>query len=460
MRFKEHYELNEKLGMGKEYQVPKDREERLYDFYALTMVYPTEYSFNDSQEDEKYYFNDALEKITTTLLKDFETVLRFSISSELGHLGTDTAYFDPETDSPYVQEYGSVLKELLDANEDMDETDLEYSERYAILKKMFPDINDFKDFAIASFDEENVEWENEFGGDAWLKIAKGLRQVLTAKEKKLGDKIVTIDHVYDLQHNNATVFNKVKQYYKYGGHEWLAHALDKKRDVTEPHELIKHVSGPLKRPLTAAYKIVLKKSFDAVPKQSSVEEIKKFLDNDTNGKVIENKDGTYSIENSDVLITLDGVENGQLKHAFKEIEEGFSFDCSKLGLTSLIGAPQLSEHFDCSDNNLTSLDGAPKQVHSFDASNNKLTSLEGGPKTCSTDYDVARNKLTNFVGAPTIKGKGRSYDSLYINANNNPINSMKGLTKAVDTVAFTYRNISPDSKEIKYAEDKLGIEIN
>ena len=78
------------------------------------------------------------------------------------------------------------------------------------------------------------------------------------------------------------------------------------------------------------------------------------------------------------------------------------FDCSDLGLTSLIGAPEeVGKDFNCSKNNLTSLEGAPKKVgYSFNCSKNSLESLEGGPEYVSGDYDCSSNKLVTLKGSP------------------------------------------------------------
>ena len=64
------------------------------------------------------------------------------------------------------------------------------------------------------------------------------------------------------------------------------------------------------------------------------------------------------------------------------------FDCSRLGLTSLKGAPLLvGGDFDCSYNKLTSLKDAPMKVGgNFYSSNNPLTSSKGRPVVGGKSY--------------------------------------------------------------------------
>lgn len=104
-----------------------------------------------------------------------------------------------------------------------------------------------------------------------------------------------------------------------------------------------------------------------------------------------------------------------------------NFDCSGLGLTSLIGAPQyVGKSFNCSKNSLESLEGGPEHVRGhYDCSNNKLVTLKGSPKKlgsywekfiCSNNllkdlegfgdpefegfFTCTRNHLTSLEGAP------------------------------------------------------------
>ena len=120
-------------------------------------------------------------------------------------------------------------------------------------------------------------WASSYGGSAWAGICKGWLMLHNAKDiegakaqtkgvdyggektewDKQSDKSktvkqsdkkpmsVAIDHIYDLQHNTDTVFNKLKSYYK-TGYGWIKTALDDKANVKSYHELLSKCSGTVK----------------------------------------------------------------------------------------------------------------------------------------------------------------------------------------------------------------------
>ena len=112
----------------------------------------------------------------------------------------------------------------------------------------------------------------------------------------------------------------------------------------------------------------------------------------------------------------DGDLNSHILSNFiSEAEDGFTinfgkitgkFDCSRLGLESLKGAPTtVGGHFICSGNHLTSLKGAPQKVGgSFNCNNNQLTSLEGAPQKVGEGFYCSENLLTSLKGAPQTVG--------------------------------------------------------
>ena len=86
------------------------------------------------------------------------------------------------------------------------------------------------------------------------------------KEKDdIRKKIAVIDHVYHLQHNTNTVFNKLKRYNKSNGYEWINRGLDFRANLKSFYELIDKCSEGLKPFLYALIKEyygVSKESFD------------------------------------------------------------------------------------------------------------------------------------------------------------------------------------------------------
>lgn len=93
--------------------------------------------------------------------------------------------------------------------------------------------------------ELRVEWDAmSYAGEPWAAIARGWLGLKAARSVR--DQAVQIDHIYDLQHNNGSVFNKLAKYDMGDGYEWLAEVLDYKRDVRSYYELIRNfVTGKM-----------------------------------------------------------------------------------------------------------------------------------------------------------------------------------------------------------------------
>ncbi len=87
------------------------------------------------------------------------------------------------------------------------------------------------------------------------------------------------------------------------------------------------------------------------------------------------------------------VKNGKFTVRFPKVIRG-SFDCSGLGLVSLVGVPKVIRyHFDCGLNDLTSLYGSPEYVGGhFDCRYNLLTTLEYAPKIVRGCFNCLGNK--------------------------------------------------------------------
>ena len=111
------------------------------------------------------------------------------------------------------------------------------------------------------------------------------------------------------------------------------------------------------------------------------------------------------------------------------------FDCYRLRLTSLKGAPQKVEgYFDCSENRLSSLEGAPQTVlDDFICSSNKLTSLEGAPQEVGGNFNCSCNQLTSLEGSP--QKVGRSFYCSY-----NQLSSLEGAPQIVGKSFNCYEN--------------------
>ena len=135
-----------------------------------------------------------------------------------------------------------------------------------------------------------------------------------------------------------------------------------------------------------------------------------------------------------------------LKNFVSEGGDGFTinfgkitgyFNCYKLGLTSLKGAPtEVGGDFVCSKNKLTSLEGAPHTVGgNFKCSSNQLTSLKGAPQEVGGWFTCYRNQLTSLEGAPQIVGE--CFDCSW-----NKLTSLEGAPKEVGNDFWCIENHS------------------
>ena len=146
-----------------------------------------------------------------------------------------------------------------------------------------------------------------------------------------------------------------------------------------------------------------------------------------------------------------------------------AFDCSRLDLISLKGAPQeVGKSFECHNNQLTSLEGAPREVgRNFECQYNQLTSLEGAPQTVGEDFYCFNNQLTSLKGAPQIVKKNFycSYNQLTslegapqtvgggFKCNTNKLTSLEGAPQIVNEYFFCSEN---QLTSLKGAPRKVG----
>ena len=125
-----------------------------------------------------------------------------------------------------------------------------------------------------------------------------------------------------------------------------------------------------------------------------------------------------------------------------------SFNCSENQLSSLEGAPQkVGKDFNCFENHLTSLKGAPRKVGGdFDCYGNQLTSLEGAPQTVGRDFSCFSNQLTSLKGAPKEVGRG-------FYCKNNKFTSLEGAPNKVSGDFICYQN---QLSSLKGAPQEVG----
>ena len=136
--------------------------------------------------------------------------------------------------------------------------------------------------------------------------------------------------------------------------------------------------------------------------------------------------------------------NKKLKDFIAENGDGFtinfgeikgSFDCSRLNLKSLKGAPQtVGGKFDCAYNLLTFLKGAPKKVGgNFSCFGNQITSLEEARQIVGDSFYCFENQLTSLEGAPKKVGGNFS-------CQHNQLTSLEGAPKEIGESFYCYEN--------------------
>jgi hypothetical protein len=230
------------------YGLPKDKEEQLYDFYLLSALPITD---DDSLNLAREQTRDML---LPTLKRNLLDAVFFSITAELRHAFGDENYNGDihKILSPRLMKIFFNYSSLYYHDEGDDNLiytgpkkgELEkYVRSWDAAKATEVPEREIVKLAQVIFDDES-HWESGYGGRMWGNIAKGWLDLDRAENHR--DMMVYIDRVYQLQHNNDTVFNKVMQYTKKGQHNWLKKALDHKFR-SHPYELMDKASPSMKR---------------------------------------------------------------------------------------------------------------------------------------------------------------------------------------------------------------------
>lgn len=284
------------------YHVPEDKKQQMYDFYMLEYLLPpgihmwlrpldfggenTEKArelqnkerttqglppetgpigdMSRTVEDKfSYALYEAANKLLPELKKELLSAVMFSIAAELRHV-YDTGSKPNDVinkvkealgpkEAKMLKEYTINLKGLqnpevagLVSRRSVPDTakgsDKGYTNSYKAMKRAGGTDEEWAKLAKWLF--YNVEWNGSYGGKAWGGIADGWLHLNNAKA---ANKIITyIDHVYDLQHNTGSVFTKLKSYRK-DGYGWIKDALDHKRDLVSPLEMLEHVSPSMRQ---------------------------------------------------------------------------------------------------------------------------------------------------------------------------------------------------------------------
>ena len=55
-------------------------------------------------------------------------------------------------------------------------------------------------------------WSDSYGGGAWVQVCKGWRELNNTAPTDYNKLATYIDHMYDIEHNNGSIFNKIERY--------------------------------------------------------------------------------------------------------------------------------------------------------------------------------------------------------------------------------------------------------
>lgn len=256
---------NRSLLESGEYIVSTDKEKLLFDFYALSFIKTANLnplskgsvaSFIGNSEEVTSLIEDAEQKLLPRLRKDLLDAVFFAICCEMRHadLGWMFDFSDVKKQSfPLLKKYSEVQPED-DFYDDRGSDNLQsYQQAYEAAKKIGADQNPKEFVSECAVAFTSGAFDAGWGGKPWRNICDGWLRLYNAT--KLSDIYVAIDYVYHLQHNNDTVFNKVKEYYKSGHLEWLEAALDFKYNIKNIREILPYCSSDMRKIAQKAFKI-------------------------------------------------------------------------------------------------------------------------------------------------------------------------------------------------------------
>lgn len=248
------------------------------DFYTLAFISTIDFDKMPGQTFRGEYYKDdilgAQYALYPALLKTMLEDTFFSIASE-SRYAFDRLISDPK----YIKDKSLpawVIRLGKDARKKFGKVGIGYStddneriERFKFIEQQIKKYNitksEFVSLCNKLFNTEAL-WENkEFGGKAWANIcslwleANNEFQKIQSKASKEGyntselNKLAYyIDRIYDLEHNNGTIFNKLTKYgdeidFDYYNFDWIKHYLDYKATVKNPYSLLNIASDSMKK---------------------------------------------------------------------------------------------------------------------------------------------------------------------------------------------------------------------
>lgn len=333
------------------YTFPEDKEKQLFDFYMIVgllgrpshyllsksaelgkkLEYPPTKEIENEEDKVDYLLQEAANILVPGLKENFLEATYFAMTAEFRHI------FDQNNPT-------SILNMIKKMGKDYDKFLINYAKQFAGRKE--PNIGQFyrtpettlnepgdstrifsyfASLKSGASKEEFVDlmkilffrahWQADYGGNAWTQIADAWLKLNNAK--KLNDQIVYIDHIYDLQHNTDTVFNKLESYLKQGSYTWLKNALNLKAKIKDFHEIIDKISPSLKPLALRAIKLKFGKTYEEFIKEEKPD-VKPTINIEIIKTIFRNVDGISDFQRL-ARTLISGVKEENLSEILKEL---------------------------------------------------------------------------------------------------------------------------------------------
>jgi len=204
------------------YNCQRRRVANIYTFYGMELVWHSLNNCNNSfaRDEEISRFEVEFELFVDNLQKHLLDVVYYSCLCEARHTWSQSTW-------DHVNTFSARDILLIRKIKNMDRRVAAMTIRQHFKYNKV----DAMDFALRCF---SCEWDEDFGGYAWLNGVKAWFKLLEAKT--LSDKCMWIDRVFDLQHNSGVLFNK--HYHYENGDNPIIEALDTKREARNIYDLL------------------------------------------------------------------------------------------------------------------------------------------------------------------------------------------------------------------------------
>lgn len=294
MKYSPYSILSEKYGLVNEattYQLPSSPKYYMADFYMLSLISTIDFDrllqptpanpqgIVSAIRGEKY--KDDIDYAKSILYPRLQQIILedtfYSITCEAYHAAEfliargdrDISIAIPSWYKQlmrYVVKYVDTNTFDRDRNErgsNSSEEEKSYPQKYEavidFLKSKGISKRSYIDITTKLFRENNI-WEESYGGEAWARIGDAWLQLDTISPTDYNKLAVYIDHIYDLEHNTGSVFNKIQRYHvdfeqgedtssqsNFRGYKWISELLDFKAAINNPFDLLPRTSSSMQK---------------------------------------------------------------------------------------------------------------------------------------------------------------------------------------------------------------------